>query len=92
MVAALCAIAGCSKPDEPNMTLAPPKNPEAIKVLDAIKAIPTAAGRRAYMDSHQAETQTLHADASAWKEASKLAWSDVPAQGTAVNTTRRGSQ
>jgi hypothetical protein len=63
--------------DKPNMTVTPPKNPAAIAVLDKIKALPDGAARREFMNSHEAETQTLRSDPGAWVQASKLAWGDV---------------
>lgn len=73
----LLLMGGCSgPPDAPNVKVAGPKDPAAIKILDDIKALPNGKARRDYMASHQKETQVLHSDSGAWFEASKLAWDE----------------
>ena len=79
-------LAGCGQAsDKPNLTVTAPTNPAAIAVLNQIKALPDGASRRAFMNTHEKETQTLRSDPGSWVEASKLAWSDVPATPVDLN-------
>ncbi len=83
-------VGGCApSADAPNPTVAAAKDPEAIKVLAQIKALPDGPSRRQFMDTHEKETQVLHNDSGAWFEASKLAWEDPSIKPTTMDTASK---